>query len=344
MDVREISSGEVVAGRYRATRRIASGAMGEVWEGVHRTLGHRVALKVLRRESLACTEVVRRFTREAFLLARIESDHVVRVIDFVARSKHGPVLVMEMVEGESLAEVVARERVSVEDAVDIAIDVTRALRAIHERKVIHRDVKPGNIMLRRTEDGRREAVLVDFGVGRLVDDPEPDGAVTFHVDGEELTTADRIVGTVEYMAPEQIVSCQTAEASVDIYAVGAVLHRAVWGHHPFDDLHGADLLRAKLDRPTPSIRLERKDPVAARLATIVALALASRPRDRFQSASELLGALVALRRDIERARHVVVASTETPKRGRLRRNAALAIVAAIGITFASCATSVAHGL
>src|SRR5438552_7999806 len=102
-----IRIGSVVARRYRTTRRIASGAMGEVWEATHVELGLRVAVKMLRPEALSCTEMVARFTREAFLLARVESEHVVRVIDFVARGRHGPVLVMELLTGPSLAELLA---------------------------------------------------------------------------------------------------------------------------------------------------------------------------------------------------------------------------------------------
>jgi serine/threonine protein kinase len=347
IDPKLISSGEIVGRRYRATRRIASGAMGEVWEAVHAKLGHRVALKVLRKETHTSPEILKRFTREAFLLARVESDHVVRVVDFIERGKHGPVLVMEMIEGESLAEVVNRGDLSVEESVDVAIDVLRGLAAIHAKNVIHRDVKPGNIMLRNVGDGKRRAVLVDFGVGRLLDETiADDGEVSFPACGDEVTTADRVVGTVEYMAPEQIMSCQTAETSVDVYAVGAVIYRSVTGHHPFN-VHGADLLRRKIDCAAPPMRLERTDPIARELVAIVSRAMAIEPSARFASASELLGALLKLRNKIELARIVEIAEADVrpvpepprlPRAHRSRRTLAIVVAAVFAAAFAACST------
>jgi serine/threonine-protein kinase len=296
MPVHPIRSGAVVARRYRATRRIASGAMGEVWEGVHVELGQRVAIKVLRKESHQCREMVVRFAREACLLARVQSENVVRVIDYVERGRHGPVLVMELLEGPSFAELVHAERVSVEDTVDVAIDVLRGLQAMHAARVIHRDVKPGNVVLRHTHDGKRRAVIIDLGVGRLAQADE-DGTIEM-LDGDKLTTADRVVGTLEYMAPEQITDCQSSTVSVDVYAVGALMYRAVAGAHPFGDKHGLDLVRVKIRRPTPPLHTGRVDRVARRFEQIVARALAFSAKDRYK-ADELLADLEQLRRAMQ---------------------------------------------
>ncbi len=347
MDPKLISSGEIVGRRYRATRRIATGAMGEVWEAVHAKLGHRVALKVLRKETHTSPEILKRFTREAFLLARVESEHVVRIVDFIERSKHGPVLVMEMIDGESLADVASRGDLTVEESVDVSIDVLRGLEAIHAKKVIHRDVKPGNIMLRSVGDGHRRAVLVDFGVGRLLDETlADDGEVSFPAAGDEVTSADRVVGTVEYMAPEQIVSCQTAETSVDLYAVGAVIYRIVSGHHPFD-ARGPDLLRRKIDCAAPPMRLERTDPIARELIAIVSRSMALKPSARFASASDFLAVLLKLRNKIELARIVELAEADVrpvaepprlPRARRSRRTLAIVVAAVFATAFAACST------
>jgi serine/threonine protein kinase len=325
--VQPVRSGSVVARRYRATRRIASGAMGEVWEGMHVELGQRVAIKVLRREALECREMVVRFTREAFLLARIQSEHVVRVLDYVDRSRHGPVLVMELLEGPSFADVVQREHVSVEDAVDVAIDVLRGLQAMHAARVIHRDVKPGNVVLRETHDGKRRAVLIDLGVGRLADDDR----------GGELTSSDRVVGTLEYMAPEQILDCQNADAAVDVYAVGAMLFRAVAGVHPFGDKRGVELVREKIHRPVPPLRTGRNDAIGRKFEAIVQRAIAFSPSDRYRTADELLGALERLREDIRAVPLVPPLSPLRTARAQ-RRKVAIALAAAGAALFAACST------
>ncbi len=321
MSIQPVHAGSVVARRYRATRRIASGAMGEVWEGIHVELGHRVAIKVLRKESLECREMVARFAREAVLLARVHSEHVVRVIDWVDRGRHGPVLVMELLEGTSFAEIVNDQRVSLEDAVEVAIDVLRGLQAMHAARVIHRDVKPGNVVLRRMHDGSRRAVLIDLGVGRLADDD---------VKVEELTTSDRVVGTLEYMAPEQILDCQNANEAVDVYAVGALLFRAVAGVHPFGDKRGVELVREKIHRPVPPLRTGRRDAIARKFESIVERAIAYSPKDRYATADALLTDLEQLRADIRVVRPMAVRRT--------RRRIVLGVAAAFAALFAACST------
>ena len=332
MQAQPVRAGSVIARRYRATRRIACGAMGEVWEGVHVELGHRVAIKVLRQEGLGSREMLVRFAREAFLLARIESEHVVRVIDFVPRGRHGPVLVMELLDGPTFAEELGDGRASLEDTVDVAVDVLRGLRAMHARNVIHRDVKPGNVILRRLHDGSRRAVLIDLGVGRVLEDE----------DKPEITTADRVVGTFEYMPPEQIVSCQTAGPPADVYAVGAMIFRAVTGKHAFGEMRGLDLVREKVRRPMPKFRSGRRDPAAKKLEAIVERAVAFTPRERWQSADEMLEALEALRAEMHGDRaefapapeSVATAGRPRARQHRRRRNTAIAIAAV-------CATAIA---
>jgi serine/threonine protein kinase len=269
--------------------------MGEVWEGTHVELGTRVALKVLRKEARESHEMVARFAREAFLLARVQSDHVVRAVDFMRRGRHGPVLVMEMLEGETLADILHHKCLPIAEAVEIAIDVLRGLDALHASHVVHRDVKPANVVLREAADGSRRAVLIDLGVGRLLASPAMAGGDYLISMDAEITPADGVVGTPEYMAPEQVLSCRSANAAADVYAVGAVLYRAVAGAHPFADKHGIDLLHEKLHNPVPRVATGRRDVAAKVFENIVERALAFRPADRFESANDLRMALEQLR-------------------------------------------------
>ena len=290
-------AGSVVGGRYRVKRKIASGAMGEVWEGDHVHLKLRVALKALLRGSRTDHEVLARFQREAFLLGQIHSDHVARVLDFVTDGKHGPILVMELVEGPSLFDVIQAKRFTVEQAIQLGIDIAKALREIHEANVVHRDVKPANIILAPLRDGRQRAVFVDLGVSRLVPDEEaPDDELL-----TEITSTNRAVGTIEYMAPEQILGSRNVKATADLYALGAVLFRVVSGHNVFGDVHGADLMRLKLSTEAPPLVTGRTDRVAQGFEALVARALSLSVEDRFAVADEVLADLLHLRDTAKRA-------------------------------------------
>jgi serine/threonine-protein kinase len=287
--------GTIVAGRFRIERLVASGAMGNVWEGAHCELQLRVAVKALRREVMENREVVARFSREAFLLGRIQSEHVARVLDFTVDRRFGPLLVTEFIEGPSLASILHGRRLTVEEAIDLGIDLVRGLGALHRAQVIHRDVKPANVLLRTLGACGRCAVFVDFGVSRLAScDEGSDDALT------EITMADRAVGTFEYMAPEQILSSRTVTVSADLYAVGAILYRAVAGHHAFGEASGPDLIRHKLSVAAPALVTGRGDRVATRFVALVARALAQSPADRYKLADAMLADLVLLR---DAARH-----------------------------------------
>jgi serine/threonine-protein kinase len=157
-------------------------------------------------------------------------------------------------------------------------------------------VKPANVLLRKIEGGRLQAVFVDLGVSRMVRDEEPhDECLT------EITRADRSVGTYEYMAPEQVLSCRDVAPSADLYAVGSILYRAVSGHHPFGELHGGELLKRKLSGQAPALQTGRSDRVALAFEALVARALAMSPDERYESADEMLTELSHLRDSARRA-------------------------------------------
>jgi serine/threonine-protein kinase len=301
------SLGATVAGRFRIERRIATGAMGEVWQGVHCELRLRVAIKTLRSDMTSNHEVVARFSREAFLLGRIQSDHVVRVLDFVADRRLGPVLVTEFVDGPSLSAILAARRLTVEEGVDLAIDLASGLRELHRARIVHRDVKPANVLMRALGDDGYRAVFVDLGVSRFVPEGDrSDDCLT------EITTADRAVGTVEYMAPEQILSSRNVTAAADLYAVGAILYRAITGQHAFGEMSGVDLMKRKLAGPAPPLVTGRGDPVARGFEELVGRALAASPGDRYEVADEMLADLSLLRDTARRVARAPQVAVPTP--------------------------------
>ena len=159
--------GALVAGRFRLRRMVGSGGMGEVWSGEDVRSGHRVAVKHLLPAAAKHHEVVARFKREAFLLGRVQSEYVARVVEFLDDETYGLVLVMEFIEGPSLAHILEQRVLTLEEAVDLAADLLRALNDLHNAKIVHRDLKPGNIIMRPMAGGRHRATVVDFGISRL---------------------------------------------------------------------------------------------------------------------------------------------------------------------------------
>ena len=290
--------------------------MGEVWAGDHVRLKLKVAMKILRKEAQSNHEIVTRFSREAFLLGQIQTDRVARVYDFFSRGRYAPVLVTELIEGPSLAQVLSTKQLAVEDAIRLGLDLGNALRELHAAKIVHRDLKPANVMLRPWHEGKYRAVFVDLGVSRLLSDEavDEDDQLT------EITTADRCLGTIEYMAPEQILSARSAAPAVDLYAVGAILFRAVAGRNVFGDLSGIELARKKLSEPPPPLSTGRTDLVAQGFEELLARALSASPGERFESADELLTELSYLRdagramasRSAIRSRRPSVAPPATP--------------------------------
>lgn len=287
----DLTPGSVVASRYRADYRVGAGGMGEVWAGEHLNVGVKVAMKTLLGAAAVHHEVVARFKREAFLLGRVRSDHCARVLDFVEDPTHGLVLVMEFIEGESLADVLDERCLTPEEGVLLAVDLTTALCDLHRANVVHRDLKPGNLILQPLPDGRTRAVVVDFGISRLLSSATETEEDTI----TGITKANMALGTVEYMAPEQILSSRDVTPVSDIYAVGAILYRALTGGHAFGDKADDQLARAKLVDDAPPLTLSRKDRVASGLQDVVRRAIKRRPADRYRSAEEMLRELLPVR-------------------------------------------------
>ncbi|HVY44265.1 MAG TPA: serine/threonine-protein kinase, partial [Minicystis sp.] len=282
-----LEPGVVVAGRYRLERKIGEGGMGAVWAAKNLSVGTDVALKTLKLDASANSEIVMRFRREAYLLACVHSDHVCRVLDFVSDERVGHVLVLDFIRGVSLHDRLAERPLSIEEALEIGTDVARGMVDLHRASIVHRDLKPGNILLEARADGRHRALIVDFGLGRRM---RPGG------DESGITSMDTALGTLEYMAPEQIVSSRSAGPLSDVYSLGAILFRAVSGKHVFGALTAGALARTKMTEDPPPLVTGRQDPLALGFEAVVNRALRKKPADRFASTDDLLAELVGLHR------------------------------------------------
>jgi len=272
----------VVADRYRLVDRIGAGGMGSVWRATHVTLAHDVAIKFLQVTDV--TPAARaRFEREAKIAARLgeASRHITRVIDYGMFRESVPYLVMEHLQGETLSARVRREgRLSLEVASRLIVQLCRALQVAHAAGVIHRDIKPSNVFLVQSDIDEEVCVkLMDFGIAKS----------TIDGDGEEMTSAGTVIGTPQYMSPEQILS-KRLDARTDLWGVAACLYRIVCGRTPFGQGGIAELgLRILATDPLPPSTIERGLPSA--LDTFMEKALAKSAEERFQSARDFADAL-----------------------------------------------------
>jgi len=266
-----------LGGRYRIERELGRGGMAKVFLGTDTVLGRTVAVKVLAPQYADDDSFVQRFRREAQAAASITHPNIVSVFD--TGSDDGVhFIVMEYVEGRTLAEILAGGgRILPDRAIDIAIDVDRALEAAHARGVIHRDIKPGNIML----DPRGDVKVTDFGIAR----------VTTTADTVAQTAA--IMGTAAYLSPEQAQGLPNDGRS-DIYSLGCVLYEMVTGRPPFlGDSPVAVASKQVLEQPVPPSRINPD--ITADLDAVILRTLAKNPANRYQSADEM-------RADLERAK------------------------------------------
>lgn len=287
----ELHPGAVIAGRYRVETRVGAGGMGAVWSGEHLAVGVKVALKQLLVAAAESHEVVARFRREAVMLGKIRSDHVARVLDFVTDEKYGLVLVMEFIEGDPLAKILGARKLSVEETIDLGADISAALVDLHRHHIVHRDLKPGNIIWQTLPTGTHRAVIVDFGVSRILSQ----GGVEEDEEMTGITRADMALGTIEYMAPEQILNSRDVTPASDIYALGAILYRAHAGRHVFGEVYDAELAKKKIWTDPPPLQTGRTDKLSRGLEAVVNRALTRSPKKRYAQADEVLTELNMLR-------------------------------------------------
>jgi hypothetical protein len=333
----ELSDGDEFAG-YRIERRLGRGGMGILYLAVEPGLDRRVALKLIAPEAAVDDVFARRFAEESRIAASIEHPNVVPI--YAAGEENGvPYIAMRYVAGSDLSRRLVREgRLAPRPAVDLIAQVANGLDAIHAAGLVHRDVKPANVLLSGGE-GDEHAYITDFGVARNV------------ATQSGLTQTGRFVGTLDYVAPEQI-SGGTIDARVDVYALGCLLFKLLTGEVPFPREGEAARLYAHLNDPPPAPSLYAPE-VSMALDDVVARAMSKRPEERYPSAGDLgRAALAALSGTPvaipERTVATGAAATvepetvpltapdvEGPKRRPLLIGAALAaIVAAVVLAFA----------
>ncbi len=222
--------GRTVAGRYRLTRKLGEGGMGEVYEAVQEALGRTVAVKILREKYVDRPEVSRRLVKEAQLASSIEHEHIVRILDSGATDDGRPFVVMEHLRGESLAERIRREGALPPGfVVEATIQAAKALAAAHARSIVHRDIKPENLFLVDNADGDRgrpSVKVVDFGISKSMAGEPGDSNL-------RLTDTGMLLGTPLYMSPEQARGDDALDHRVDVYALGVILYEALTGEVPF---------------------------------------------------------------------------------------------------------------
>jgi eukaryotic-like serine/threonine-protein kinase len=269
------SVGQLYGDRYRLQLRIAIGGMGEVWQAEDELILRPVAIKILKEEYLSDPNFLERFRSEARSAALVEHEGIANVFDY-GEDTGAAYLVMELVPGESLSRLLEREKRLTEDRVlDIMAQTARALAAAHSRGLVHRDIKPGNLLI--TPEGKVK--ITDFGIAR-VGDQVP------------LTKTGQVMGTVQYLAPEQATGKPSTPAT-DLYSLGVVSYEALAGRRPFTGENQMAIAMAHINEMPPALP-ESIDP---RVQNLVLSCLAKKPTQRPESATSLAIRAEALLRE-----------------------------------------------
>jgi eukaryotic-like serine/threonine-protein kinase len=273
--------GDMIGAKYRVEDVIAVGGMGTVVAAIHTELDQRVAIKLMPKRAAKNDGAVQRFLREARTAASIDNDHVVRVFD-VGRTDRGvPFMVMERLEGKTLAELIfGRNPLPIEEALDYVMQACVAIAACHANGIVHRDLKPENMMVLEGPGQRGHVKLLDFGISKIE---------WLHAGKKrqsDLTTTKDVFGTPTHMSPEQVRSAKNADARSDIWALGVVLYEVLTGLPPFmaDSLSA---LSAMIVADAPRRPIERRPELPAGLDAIVMRCLEKKPEARPASIAEL---------------------------------------------------------
>ena len=314
--------GEVISGRYRITKLLATGGVSAVYLGQHVHMLKHVAIKLLDANAEKLPEFVARFRREAVAGAHVQHPNIASATDFGQLEDGSYFLVQEYVPGPTLNQVIAKGRLPPHRAVSIARNLASALGAAHDVGIIHRDLKPSNVIL---VEGSEDVVkLIDFGFAkmRFADMPSlappPDD-----VAGPDklLTQAGVVLGTVAYMAPEAALGMTAVDHRSDLYALGLILYELLTGLHPFDATEPVRLFLQHRTEPPPSFAVRAPGIVVpAQLEKVVQKLLEKDPKDRYASAGDVITALDAAM--LSAGFETVPELTAEPVVGELARGAA----------------------
>jgi len=266
-------------GGCEVRRRVGSGGMGVVFEAHHLALDKRVALKLLMPNLAADGSFVRRFVSEARLAAQVEHPNIVQILN-VGQDGDVYFIVMQFIEGKSLAEMISQGPLSPREAAKIALQAARGLAAAHRRGIIHRDVKPENILV----DRQGLARIVDMGLSKNLSAPTA-GAET-----SALTAPGVAMGTPNYISPEQATEARAADARTDIYSLGATLYHALAGAPPFSGPSAIAIINQHINAPLRAPSARRPE-VPAELDRLVGRMMAKQPDGRIQTMDEVVAEL-----------------------------------------------------
>ena len=312
------TQGVTFGGRYELDSRIAIGGMGEVWEATDHVIGRTVAIKILKDEYMGDPGFLERFRAEARHAALVNHEGIASVFDY-GEENGSAFLVMELVPGEALSTILERDgSLSTDKTLDIVAQTSLALQAAHAAGLVHRDIKPGNLLI--TPDGRVK--ITDFGIARIADQVP-------------LTATGQVMGTVQYLSPEQA-SGHPASPATDIYSLGIVAYESLAGKRPFTGESQVAIAMAQINEQPPPLPAT----VAAPVQNLVMAMIAKKPEERPASAAAVARAATALRRgDVAAA----VAAVPAVAGGVVATDAATQLLTAGGETGAATAIMPAPG-
>ena len=277
-----VTTGDVLAGKYRVARVLGRGGMGMVVEATHVDLGERVAIKVLHPRYCENAEATARFHHEAKAAVRIRGEHSVRLVDVGTAHNGAPFIVMELLEGQDLAAMLKIGPLPVEQAVLYILQACEGMAEVHINGIIHRDLKPGNLFVAHRPDGSPLLKVLDFGIAKSMLPMD---------DSEKAVTMTLVaLGTPLYMSPEQVRCSKYVDARTDIWSLGAILYELLAGRPAFGGNTVANITAQVLEAsPEPLTNLRRDVPVE--LDRIVRKSLAKRPELRYHDMASFAHAL-----------------------------------------------------
>lgn len=285
MSDRPLAPGDVIAGKYLVESILGEGGMGVVLGARNIKLDEPVAIKVLKPEAASDADAVARFFREARAAVRMKGAHVAKVLDVGTLDDGTPYMLMERLEGADLSTVIERgELMAVETAIDYVLQTCEALAEAHALGIVHRDIKPSNLFLTTGVDGSPCIKVLDFGISKAtsaIDATRPDFG---------LTQTQTVMGSPQYMAPEQMRSSRRVDARTDIWGLGTILHELLTGAPPFVASSMPELFAMILQDPAPHVRAQRGD-VPADVDAIVLRCLEKAPDARPATVHQLAGLL-----------------------------------------------------
>ncbi len=326
--------GSTLSGRYLVTRKVGQGGMGAVYEATHTLINKRVAVKVLLEKYAQREAIVARLKQEAQLASSVGNEHIIDITDFGTTEDGRTFVVMEFLEGESMAECLARETKLPEQRIlRIASQCAAALAAAHDKGVVHRDIKPENLFLLKRKE-QDFVKVVDFGISKSL-------RASAEEEAPRLTQTGMVLGTPLYMSPEQARGDDELDHRVDIYALGVIMYEAATGRVPFAGNNYLSVISQVLNEDAKSPRELRPD-LSEEFDAIVMRAMAKDRKDRYTDANELLNDITSVLDDpthsTERAK--ITGPRKIKKAGKAGGLKLVVWIAAVCVIIAAIVTTV----